>query len=167
MELMTQLRSEDLGQGRVISAIKVNGIQISDDDETSLANLLLSEIETVELLTTDGRSLAADTLETLEPFVVRLSHIAQTAAVDGDLSRLIEGAAILSETVAGVRAVLSQTPSPEADSLEIEFRLILGDLLAEVEGGRDGAMILATRLPAHLEQWIKVGIPALRKLCSN
>lgn len=153
-----------------ISSIKVNGNEVGGTEEGSFSEVPLSEIRSIEILTTHPRELADDTLRTLIEFSAHLEafcgNVARQLAERGpsaDFEKLLDGIGTFTESLVGAKQVLRVGSFGPIDVLEADLLSILKDVL-EFFRKKDYAYVaelLRDPLTANLRQWREQGLPAL------
>ncbi|MBC7690407.1 MAG: hypothetical protein H7222_01450 [Methylotenera sp.] len=154
----------------LISSIRVNGLEISENDEKDLAPVILSDLESVEITFAHPREIAEDTLQTLKLFTDQLATLSRgTASQIGsteaelDFQRLLDGIQTLADTVQSVKKILHIGVMPLINILEADLISVLTDLVQTHES-KDlsyRAALLSEHLPLNLELWRDEGIPEM------
>jgi hypothetical protein len=167
-DLMDHVRDLGMQDGQLLCSIRVNNIELEDEDEMALEALKLSEIESVAVEMKPARIVADETLGTLENFLPRLSEISRSAENHNDLGRLIDGIGMLAESVEQIRAIIGQKQMVEVDLLGDQLVELSTRLLDELKGEQKAGTITEARkkllqvaFPAHFESWRAQGVPAL------
>ena len=154
----------------LIASVRVNGVEISENEEKALATIPLAELESVEINFIHPRELAEETLQTLRTYTDSLAELSKriaseygSAEANQDYTRLIEGIQTMADTVIHVRKVLRIGILPIVNVLEVDLLSILKDLV-ETHGAKDPTyriQLLEDHLPTNLTQWRDVGIPEM------
>ena len=154
----------------LIASVRVNGVEISENEEKALATIPLAELESVEINFIHPRELAEETLQTLRTYTDSLADLSKriareygSAEANQDYTRLIEGIQTMADTVIHVRKVLRIGILPIVNVLEVDLLSILKDLV-ETHGAKDPTyriQLLEDHLPTNLTQWRDTGIPEM------
>ena len=169
-QLISYMRGNFTTENSLMSAVLVNGIEISEKEEYSLNEIQLSDIESVEFTFCHPRELAEETLKMLVPYNERLIELSQRIATmpegretDIEFRKLIDGVEVLIETVTTVKTTLHVGILQAVDILEADLLSILKDLLKSLEDGNIAyrTQLMAEHLPSNLAEWNQSGIPAL------
>lgn len=158
-DLLAYIQAHYVNEKRLISAIRIDGMEISEREEQSLSSVPLNSLNKIEVDLAHPAELAQETLQILIPFSDRLSELAKR----GEGRKLIEGLETFSESIVSVKQVLGITHLAKSDELELELLSILRTLL-EAETQKDALVrseLLQSVLPEHLRKWREEGIPAL------
>jgi hypothetical protein len=170
-ELIAKVQDQLTGDHSLISSIRVNGIEIGEHEEKALAEVRLSDLESVEITLAHPREMAEETLQTLILFSGKLSDLSLQAADELEATpvnnasyhRLIDGIKVFVETVDAVKSILRVGILPPINVLEVDLVSVMKDLLQAVQSG-DAAYrsdLLRTHIPGNLNDWATQGIPTL------
>ena len=154
----------------LIASVRVNGVEISENEEKALATIPISELDSVEINFIHPRELAEETLQTLRTYTDSLADLSKriareygSAEANQDYTRLIEGIQTMADTVIHVRKVLRIGILPIVNVLEVDMLSILKDLV-ETHDAKDPTyriQLLDEHLPTNLAQWRDTGIPEM------
>jgi hypothetical protein len=170
-DLFDYLQSRLNSENEIISSIKVDGIELDEEYRSVLSNIPLSRLDTVEVTVVHPRELAEDTLQTLFPFLSGLSglsgHVAtleiSTPEFKVQFEKLLDGIDTFAQALASVRYALRITSLQSMSVLEADLAFILQHVYEAKQAGNADEIqnLLAKQLPAHLDEWLRVGLPDL------
>lgn len=170
-ELISHLRKNWTSETSLISAIRVNGKELSSQDEARLGDIPVSKIDSIEVFTAHPKEVAEETLQMMIVFLEGLENLSRMASSkqgtqEGDVKfyRLIEGLGTFSEAYDTVKRILRLAEDPRhqtTQQMELEFVGLLREMLAAKEKGDRTALssLLADRLPVNLAQWRTERLP--------
>lgn len=168
--LIEFIHSNLVNENSLISSFKVNGTEITEDDERALATTPLSQIESVEIDFAHPREVAEETLQNLLTFTLQLIDLSKKVAAeigsqqsDRDFQALLDGIQTFTDTIIQVRKILKIGIMPSINLLEADLLSILKDLL-QTHYSKDityRVNLLHEYLPENLERWRTSGIPLI------
>lgn len=161
---------KDLNQGlnenrQVISSIKINGLEITENDEATLKATPVESIGDVEITISNPADLAYETLNTLEQYIDRLVASVDRAAmhyisknlISGDayFAKSIDGLDLFVQTIGGIKLALRIGLNTKVALTEATLVSIMNDLL---EAKRQNnyvflAELLQKDLVENLHEW--------------
>jgi hypothetical protein len=167
--LLSQIRSHFVSESSLISSISINGLELSEQDESDLGILPMTDVQTVAIQTAHPREIAEDTLQSLITFSDQLERMSLLAAQElpsGGLDsygKLIEGILTFHEALAHAKQILKIGVLQKVTLLEADLLSIMKDLNDAREKKQMDFVIelLRDHLPACFAQWRDEGIPAL------
>ena len=168
--LLRAIREQLISDSSCISSIRLDGQELTEDDEQTIGSLPVSELESVEVLTAHPRELADETLHNLIEFTESLELLSQHTAESfgagkGAISfaQLIEGIDTFTEALTGVKQILRIGIHQELNVMEADLLSILRDLLEFYEKGDKlyVADLLKEHLPTNMRQWREETLPGL------
>jgi hypothetical protein len=145
-------------------------MEILEDNEAQFALTPLSQLKTVEIITTQTRDLAESTLRNLADFTLILEEIAIATAdaveqpeFHKHFGKLIDGISTLTEGVTNIRKVLKIGFLSNLSILEADLLSILQVLQEYHENHQFNFMreLLKDHLTDNFRQWREIGIPEL------
>lgn len=171
-ELVSYLKENLVADHAYISSLRVNGTEISENQEKALAKTPCSQFTSVEVFTAHPREVAEDTLQSLiefssllEKFCARIGSQSKNTQFYAEFSKLMDGISTLTEGIAVVKKILNIDPGsvPPLDALETDLLSILQSLLKHQEKKEtaDLAALIKERLRENLQNWRDVALPAL------
>lgn len=170
-ELMKHIRSKYGSRDICISSIRVDGRELTENEEVAFDLLPLTEIQSLEIFTAHPREIAEETLQNLILFTDHLAALSRSSGqaflANGhpsrDLAKLMDGIEIFLEALSNVRQILRVGASPALDLLEADLSSLMKDLLESYQKGEIAyvAEILRDHLPTNLDDWRNDGLPGL------
>jgi hypothetical protein len=169
-ELIERVRHDFNSDNALISCIRINGQELNGEDEDAIASLPVSQIESLEIITTHPRELAEETLQSLIEFTMHLESFSRQAAdhlekgkFPHEFVKLVEGIQTFTDALMGVKQILRVGIMEPINVLEADMGSILKDLVQFAEGGQREYVVdlMRNHLPLNLEDWRREGIPAL------
>lgn len=170
-ELMKHIRSKYGSREICISSIRVDGKELTENEEVAFDLLPLTEIRSLEIFTAHPREIAEETLQNLILFTEHLTKLSRDSGhaflANGhpsrDLAKLMDGIEIFLEALNNVRQILRVGHSPALDLLEADLSSLMKDLLDSYQRGETDyvAEILCEHLPLNLEDWRTDGLTGL------
>lgn len=166
--LYQTFRSDDA----LISSLKVDGIELSDQDENAMGALPVNEIKSIEIVTTHPNQFIEETLQTLRIYAERLkdqcfetADAVEVQDMDRSMVNLLDGLQVMVDTLSHVKQILKLASDPKINLLETDLLSTLQDLLearqrGEVEYVRT---VIRTHLVECVQEWVDDGIPTLLK----
>lgn len=154
----------------VVSAIRVNGVELEATDEQQLATIPVSDLESLEVTMCHPREMAEETLQILKVYSDRLIQLSRENGAQPEMEahhpqflKLMDGIQTFVESIQSVKGVLRIQAHPVVDGLEDSLTAILTDLLAAQREGNTAmkCRVLKDRLPENLAAWKTSGIPSL------
>lgn len=169
-ELVKKLESKVRLDGKVICAITLNGMRLSESDEARFAGAILNEIDTLEIAIEGTQTLVAETLMTLRDTLTRLQartvRIAElirenpSGPAQFEFSGLMEQTQFFTEALAALkpRAKLVSESATLWANAETSTQSMIRELLQAFS--RSDFVLVADVLEYELfnllEQWIGV-----------
>ncbi|MGK5084505.1 hypothetical protein WDW37_14515 [Bdellovibrionota bacterium FG-1] len=169
-EFMDHVRRQFNSDAAIIASIRVNGNELDGDGEAAIAELPLSEIDSVEVFTAHPRELAEETLQSLMEFTTHLEKLSRQSAskleakvTPSEFLRLVDGIETFTDALMQTKQILRIGRMEPINVLEADLASILKDLVEFTESGQKDYVIdlLKNHLPINLEDWRREGIPAL------
>jgi hypothetical protein len=158
----------------LVTTYKLNGLEISAAEEVTLGGIPLNSLKTIEIQTVHPRELAEETLQALLPFLEQLKELGTRAVAARSkkefreaYTRVIDGISTFFDAIASARQILKieehEPAARVAARLTDDTTALMRELLAMQEGGMIEALQkrLSEGLPARLNDWRDIGIPAL------
>jgi hypothetical protein len=172
-EFMEYVKKTFTSDSEMISCVKVDGEELSEESEAELGSVPIEELRALEVITIHPREFVQDTIQTLVAFTHQLegkSRAAGAAALGADrgkreLSDLVEGVTTFTEALKGVKRILRLGFYQPIAVLEADLYSILKDL-ADFQAGEHWefvADLLCDHLPANFAEWRTKGLPALSR----
>lgn len=171
-ELINYLRRSLVTERTLISSVKVNGAEIAGIDDSQWANTPISQISSVEILTSHPKEIADDTLQNLSEFSLFLENLSRRTAEASlqpeflkDFAKLVDGIGTFTEAVTEVKRILKLGALPSVAVVEADLLSILKDLLASQQKQEYTYMaeLLENHLPPNLQQWRESALPAIAR----
>ena len=159
---------------QVISSIKVDGKEISENDEEIIKKTPLGEVGVIEVFTSSPMDLAYETLNTLEQYMDRLIASVERAAIyyrdknliaaDGYFVKAIDGLDLFVQTIGGIKLALRIGLHQQIAIAEATLVSVMNDLL---EAKRQNnyvymAELLEKELIGNLNEWKAEIFPLFR-----
>ena len=171
-DLMAYIQKSFNTEKALVSNVRINGLDITTQDEKALMPITASSLETVEVETVHPRELAEETLQTLLPFTQHLARLAALSATGGpdaeaSFRRLIDGLGTFSEAIDSAKAVLKigdgYPDVPLVAELETGMIATLRQIMAAKEARQTDLMrgLLSADLVDNLSRWCAAGIPTM------
>jgi hypothetical protein len=173
-ELIQYAQAHLNSEQSLVTTFKVNGLEISAAEEVTLGGLPLNSLKSVEIQTAHPKELAEDTLQSLLPFLEKLTQLALRASAARSkkdfresYTRVVDGISTFFDAIASAKDILKiqehESSAQIAARLTEETTALMRELLAMQEGGMLEQLQarLASGLPEKLAQWRDQGIPAL------
>ncbi len=170
-ELLHAVREQFDSRESCISSIRVDGRELTENEEMAFALLPLSEVRSLEIATAHPREIAEETLQNLLVFTDHLTRLSrdcgQAFLAQGhpsrELAKLMDGIEMFLEALNNVRQILRVGMANSIDLLEADLTSIMKDMLDTYQQGQIGyvAELLCQHLPANLEDWKNDGLPSL------
>jgi len=167
--------NEELKQSnQVIASVKVDGKELSAEEETLLSEIAIDQVGEIEILTASPLDLAYETLNTLDQYVeLLMGSVAQAAdyykkknLISGDtyLAKAIDGLDLFVQTIGGVKLAIRVGLNPKIALIEATLVSIVQDLL---ETKRQSnyvflAELLEKDLAENLSEWKTIAFPIFR-----
>lgn len=175
-EFMTGLNKKLDAERRVISAIRINGQELSEADEQKIATTPLDQMGEIEIDTASPIDLAFQTLSTLDLYVDKLVASIQKAsahyrgknlvAADAYFAKAIDGLDLFVQTIGGVKLALRVGLNTHLALAEAELISVMNDLLDAKRQANYVFMadLLEKDLTDNLVEWKSKVFPILRNL---
>lgn len=170
-DLMERIRHDFNSDASVISSIRINGAEIDEEREEAISLLKVGDIDSIEIFTAHPRELAEETLQSLIEFTSHLELLSRNAgakleaghAPRHEFMRLIDGVQTFTDALLQAKQILHVGILEPVNVLEADLTSIFKDLVQFTESGQREYVIdlLQNHLPANLEEWRRLGIPAL------
>lgn len=167
--------NEGLNENRqVISSIRINGLEITEKDESVLRTAPIESIGNVEITIANPADLAYETLNTLEQYIDRLvasvdrasTHYSAKNLISGDayFAKSIDGLDLFVQTIGSIKLALRIGLNPKVALTEATLVSIMNDLL---EAKRQNnyvflAELLNKDLADNLNEWKTEIFPLFR-----
>lgn len=169
-QVVSAIEQSVKSQGRVVCAITVNGLRLSEADEARLALTALHDLQMVELETEEPINLVESTLTSQIHLAGELERVALLNAeafrrldlqpAQTMLVNLLDGCRWFTDGLVAIKAAPPELFSRPLDQnqwhlSEVEFRRVIGEILAAVDR-RDFNLIadlLEYDLGNSLERW--------------
>lgn len=157
-----------LSDQSMIASIKIDGIELTDDERSEISEIPLSNLGELEVFTAHPREIADETLQSLIPFTEGLAELGRKLGGDPILNetefrRLLDGIELMTEAVSTVKRAMYVESLPELSALEEDLALNLSKLF-EARTAKNKiatAEILRGPLAENVAKWASTGIPAL------
>jgi len=157
-----------LGTQNVISAIRIDGIELTEEERNNIAEIPVKDLGGLEILTASPREIADDTIQSLIPYVETLAALAPSTIENGEYNeelfgKLLDGLELLADAVQTVKRALNVDSVTELNSAEEDLTIQLS-LVLQARKSENFSMskeILTVSLPAVLDNWVKNALPAL------
>jgi hypothetical protein len=172
-ELLLFLRDSYTTDSCCISSIRIDGEEISEATEKALAPLPITELQSIEILTSHPRELVQETLRGMvdfcEPLLDRAIAAAEAFRQEGhpsrELASLIDGIGVFTEALNGAKQILRIGPGaiPRLDLLEADLTSIMKDILHFYEEGQIAYVseLLGDHLVRNIREWKAEGLQEL------
>jgi hypothetical protein len=169
-DVFTYLKNNMDSNTALISAVKIDGVEVPNTEDEILAQTPLSHFKRIEFFTSHPKEVADETLQDLLAFSSSLEDQATFAAeqiADRDFphhfNRLIDGVTTFTEAVSGVKRILKLGLFNSIQALEAELLRVLRDILAAHENRQMDTIsqLLKADLPENLKKWRENGLPDL------
>jgi hypothetical protein len=138
-DFLDELNKSLNNESQVISNIRVNGREISENDEAQIKRMPLEQLGVIEVETSNPAELAYQTLDTLEVYIDRLIAGVQRAALhyreknlitgDNYFSKAIDGLDLFVQTIGGIKLALRVGLNQKVALTEASLVSIMNDLL--------------------------------------
>ncbi|MGE4232245.1 MAG: hypothetical protein AB7F43_02850 [Bacteriovoracia bacterium] len=138
-DFLNDLRTGLRGENKIIASVRVNGRELSENEEALLKQRKLKEMGEVEVFTSSPAELAYETLNTLGQFIDLILNSIRHAAdaysrknlVAGDsyFAKGIDGLDLFVQTIGGVKQAMSIGLNPKLALQEATMISIMQDLL--------------------------------------
>ncbi len=151
-------------ESTLIATIKLNGIELTDEDEAEIGPLPAADAKTLEISTMHPREIAEDTLQSLIVFARQLEQMSASAANDlSQIGRVVDGVEIFSEAIVQVKRTLRIGSLQKVSLLETDLMSVMRDLADAVVAKQNDfvSQLLRDHLSTCFKQWAEEGIPAL------
>lgn len=167
-DLLQQLRGELNSESSLITRLKVDGVDISENNEGRLERIPLSELNRIEVFTSHPKAFAKETLTTisdlLEVMILmckRCGDPIKPRELDREVRRILDGLDVLAQTVDAVKKTLSTSVSTEVKVLEVDLFSILQDTEEAFKSKNASFLkeLLSVHLVENLDGWRKQAIP--------
>ncbi|MBI3544853.1 MAG: hypothetical protein HY075_16395 [Deltaproteobacteria bacterium] len=178
-EFIDGLSKKLSAERRVISCIKIDGQELSEDAEKQLKTMPLEQMGQIEVETANPADLAFQTLNTLDQYIDRLVASIQRAAAhyrgknliagDAYFAKSIDGLDLFVQTIGGVKLALRIGLNTQIALAEAELISVMNDLL---DAKRQNnylymAELLEKELTQNLGEWKTTVFPLIRTLTSS
>ena len=175
-DLITGLNGRLNSERKVIASIRVNGKEVSEEDEASLKTVPLDQMGEIEVETACPADLAYQTLDTLDIYIDRLITSIRNAAIhyrgknlvaaDSYFAKAIDGLDLFVQTIGGVKLALRIGLNTKMALAEAELISVMNDLLDAKRQNNYVYMaeLLEKELAGNLLEWKEVIFPILRTL---
>lgn len=157
-----------LSDQSMISSIKIDGIELTDDERTEIAEIPITNLGELEFFTAHPREIADETLQSLIPFSEELAELSRKLGSDPVLNetefrRFLDGIELMTEAVSTVKRAMQVEGLPELTALE---DALAADLSKLFEARTSKNIVLAAEtlrgsLAETITKWAVAGIPAL------
>lgn len=173
-EFVNSLNTSLVNNRQVVSCVKVDGLEITEDDHKKLAQIPIEALGSIEILTSNPQDLALETMTTLEIYIDRImQNIERTAtnyktknyvAADAYFERTIDGMDLFVQTISGIKQALRIGANSKVTLTEATLVSIMNDLL---EAKRQNnyvflADLLEQELIENLREWKSIVFPIFR-----
>ncbi len=151
------------GPNRVVSSIRVNGIDLNEDEENSLAAVALQDLDSVEVILKDAKEVTEETLQSLRELLRQMVPLCVSCTTMTELRRILDGMEMMVESIAHVKTAMKVEKIDFLEARETELLEMLRELLATMTPDQPEArhILLSQKLPVHLLGWIEDAIPRL------
>lgn len=162
------------GEKKVISSIRIDGQEITEEDEKKYSQTSIDQLGNIEIEVSSPYELAFETLNTLEQYVDRLIASINRAALlykeknlitaDAYFVKSIDGLDLFVQTIGGIKLALRLGLNSKVGLIEAELVSIMNDLL---DAKRQNnyvflADLLEKDLIQNLGEWKTTVFPILR-----
>ncbi|MCM2276832.1 MAG: hypothetical protein NDJ89_01995 [Oligoflexia bacterium] len=171
-DLLEHVKATYVSDRAWITSVLLNGRELGDWDGPENHGIPAGEIESVEVRLDHPRSIAKETLETLQAFMSHLEKYALQAAqalragagARDELDLLLDNLNTFTESLNGVKRILGGEACEETAIIEVDLLSILSDTLEFQRQGQSAyvAEMLETHLVSNFREWREEGLPALR-----
>lgn len=163
-----------LSDQSMIASIKIDGIELTDEERTEIAEVPITSLGELEVFTAHPREIADETLQSLIPFTEGLAELAKKLGGDPVLNetefrRFLDGIELMTEAVSTVKRAMHVEALTELTALEDDLAANLAKLF-EARTSKNviaTAEILRGALADTVAQWAAIGIPALMTCRDN
>ena len=171
-EVMEKLSAEITNRGRVITEIRLNGQPLTGGRQVDYYRYPLEQVQTLELTTTDPKSLAGEALDSAEEHIGMVKKSALRSAelfrlgdhleANESYSKLVEGLRWMVKAISALTGMMQidQTEISAGDNnlKEYQEKMLIGifDLMYDAQKNEDWvglADILEYELAPALDQW--------------
>jgi hypothetical protein len=174
-ELLNLLRDQYTTDTCCISSIKVDGDEISEAAEKALAPLQLSDLHSIEIMTSHPRELVQQTLQSViefcEPLIARATLAGEAFRSaehpSTELASLVDGIGVFSDALNGAKQIMKVGTGsiPRLDLLEADLASIMKDVVTYYEQDQTQyvAELLCDHLVKNIREWQTAGLPELMR----
>lgn len=172
-ELVECVRKQWTSENSLITSIKINGTDLSSEEENQLGDVPVHLLDIIEVFTAHPREIAEETLQMLKTFtdgLIALSHVCAEgvgkAEAESKFLKLIEGMGTFHEALSTVKKILRLEEDPRFQELyqhEGSLLAVLKEILAAKETRNIAHLrkLLAELLPQNLMAWRDSVIPTI------
>lgn len=178
-KLIDDLNASLAQDSRVISCIKIDGAELTADDQEKLSSTALGTLGAIEIVATSPLELAYETLNTLEAYLERILQNIERAGTmyrsknyitaDSYFLKTVDGLDLFVQTMGGVKATLRVGAHPRINVAEATLISIMNDLLDAKKANNYILLsdLLLTDLTENLKEWRDEVFAVLRTKSSN
>lgn len=175
-DYLSNLNQEIEQSNQVISGIRVNGKELSEIEEENLKDQPIESLPELEVVTSNPRDLAYQTLETLEEYTDRIIISIHRAAeyykqknfisADTVFAKAIDNLDLFVQTIGGIKLALRVGLNPKLALIEASLISTMNDLL---DAKRQNnyvflAELLEKDLVENLTEWKSEAFPLLKNI---
>ena len=136
VDLIKYIQENLISDNQLVSCMRVNGVEITEKEESALYTIPVSDLDTVEIVLRHPREVAEETLQTLLIFTRRLPSLCkqvadQVEASEGEtlFQTLLDHMQIFTDSIQTVKQILHIGINQTINLLEADLGSILKDLL--------------------------------------
>lgn len=172
-ELITCIRQQWTSENSLVTSIKINGNDLSSNEESQLGDVPVHLLDTIEVFTAHPREIAEETLQMLKTFtdgLIALSKICGEnvgdASAESKFLKLVEGMGTFHEALATVKKILRLEEDPRFQELyqhEGALLAVLKEILTAKEARNTAHLrkLLTELLPQNLSAWRDSVLPTI------
>ena len=161
--LLRYIYSNLPGPNRVVSGIRVNGVEISEEDETALSSVTISDLSSVDVITKDAKEVTEETLQSLRELLQQMVPLCVSCNSLPELRRILDGLEMMIESIAHVKSAMKVEKIDFLEPRENELLALLRELFTTMSPDQPEARkeIMSQKLPVHLLGWVEETLPRL------
>ncbi len=172
--LIKNLNQSNASQNQFVSSVVVNGKELSEADQNDVLPRTIGEFESIEVVISNPSTLALETLNTLETYLVKLSdNFKETARAYQDRNllqadqlfmRAVDGLDLFVQTITGVKGAIRLGLNSKLAIAEATLLSIMNDLLEAKRQNNYTLLseLLSTDLTENFAEWREQVFPLFR-----
>ena len=174
-KLIQEVNASLSGGSLVISAIKVDGTELSTEKQDEMLDSVVDSMGAIEFTATSTMELAMETLTTLEQYIDRIIQNIDRAgalyrnknylAADGYFMKTVDGMDLFVQTMSGIKATMKVGMNAKVALAEATLISIMNDLL-DAKKQNNYVMLselLLLDLTENMREWKTTVFPSIRE----